>query len=357
MKILKELAKAYEQKLPFVVYKKPNEQQVNGFFQKTSDLYYTKDFSEQGFVFAPFQEEFPTVLIPLQSSRYVQENLVLGVHKLPPTTIASEEDPIAKEKHIALVAKGVEAITSGMFEKVVLSRKEAVSIAAINLVEIFEKLLERYSRALVYIWFHPEIGLWLGATPETLIKVSGNHFETMALAGTQTYAGTTEVIWQQKEIEEQQFVTDYIVNKLEKVGASVHTSDIETVQAGSLLHLKTRITGTIAAPEQNDRLAQLVRALHPTPAVCGMPKEVARQFILKHEGYDRNYYTGFLGEVHLKSESDTETHTSLFVNLRCMEIAEDKAQVYVGGGITKASVPEKEWEETMAKAMVMKAVL
>src|SRR5690606_16197073 len=119
-------------------------------------------------------------------------------------------------------------------------------------------------------------------------------------------------------------------------------------------------------------LKNLIAALHPTPAVCGLPKIEAREFILKNENYDREFYTGFLGEINMPQEvrrssnrrnqenqaySSIVPKTSLFVNLRCMKLTEDSVEIFVGGGITKESIPEAEWEETQNKAGTMKAVL
>ena len=91
--------------------------------------------------------------------------------------------------------------------------------------------------------------------------------------------------------------------------------------------------------------------MHPTPAVCGLPKEAAKFFILQNEKYDRTYYSGFLGEIN--DDFDTE----LFVNLRCAKIEKNVAQIYVGGGITKESNPEKEWLETHLKTNTIKSIL
>ena len=102
-------------------------------------------------------------------------------------------------------------------------------------------------------------------------------------------------------------------------------------------------------------LYSLVDLLHPTPAVCGLPKEAAKQFILENENYNRSYYTGFLGELNMGLQNKNDSH--LFVNLRCMEIEKNEAYIYVGGGITKESNPEEEWEETVAKSNIMLKVL
>ena len=102
---------------------------------------------------------------------------------------------------------------------------------------------------------------------------------------------------------------------------------------------------------KKEMLHRVLEALHPTPAVCGLPTGKAKNFISRNEGYDREYYTGYLGRV------TTGLNTQLYVNLRCMKINVNKAQVYVGGGITSDSIPEHEWEETVAKSKTIKKVL
>ncbi|HEU0124995.1 MAG TPA: chorismate-binding protein, partial [Flavobacterium sp.] len=103
-------------------------------------------------------------------------------------------------------------------------------------------------------------------------------------------------------------------------------------------------------------LEEVIDTLHPTPAVCGLPKKKSKVFILENENYDRTFYTGFLGELN-STFTETNTSSDLFVNLRCMQIQEDKAILYMGCGITKESIPEKEWEESVNKSMTMKRVL
>ena len=131
------------------------------------------------------------------------------------------------------------------------------------------------------------------------------------------------------------------------------------MKAGQLIHLKSDIHGTLKVGAD---LKNLLSVLHPTPAVCGFPKEVARSFILKNEGYDRSYYSGFLGEFNTDFQSKGNA-TDLYVNLRCVQIKIDErsksstAHLYVGGGITAQSNPEHEWIETINKATTIKKVL
>lgn len=345
MSIFHKIEQHYSQQLPFVVYRKAKEQIVSGFFQQSDEIVYSDDFTEEGFIFAPFDNQSKSVLIPKIQSEFIQEKIVFNIEN--DVEVEIETNFSSKQNHIKLVENGVEAIHQNQFEKVVLSRKELVKLNDFDLIETYQKLLRNYPNAFVYVWFHPKVGLWLGATPETLVKIKGNKFETMALAGTQSYNGTTNVTWNQKEIEEQQIVTDYIVSNLKSSVESLDVGKVETVKAGSLVHLKTKISGQLK--DNNSKV--IASVLHPTPAVCGMPLEASKKFILENENYNRSFYTGFLGEINLDGKSE------LYVNLRCMEIEKNKASIYIGGGITKDSNPEKEWEETVAKAKVMKKVL
>lgn len=353
MTIFDSIRAAYKNKLPFVAYRKPYEELVSGVFQQDQICYFTKDYSEKGFVFAPFDNRENAVLFPLEFSKKIKEPVKINTAFKAQTVFS--EDSSSKVSHEKLVAHGVTAIQEGLFKKVVLSRKETLEITSFDLLETFQKLLVNYPNAMCYVWFHPKVGLWLGASPETLLKVTEKSFETMALAGTQLYKGTTDVTWQEKELKEQQFVTDYILKNVSKVAVDIQKTAVETVKAGSLLHLKTKITGTLNFKGSN--LQQLLKELHPTPAVCGLPKAFAKEFILENENYDRTFYTGFFGELNFSNSTSDVLYSDLFVNLRCMNVENNQVNLYVGGGITKESCPEKEWEETVAKSAVMKKVL
>jgi isochorismate synthase len=184
----------------------------------------------------------------------------------------------------------------------------------------------------------------MGATPERLITMSGHRLQTMALAGTRPY-GSSE--WGNKEKEEQEFVVREIVNTLEQYTLSDHIkySDTETIRAGHLEHIRTTITAELSISP-----IDAAQALHPTPAVGGVPKHTALDFIGRHERLNRSLYSGFLGVA-------SPEQTSLYVNLRCMSIQDDMATVYVGGGITEKSDPQDEWQEVLQKANTMGRIL
>lgn len=389
-----QIKKQFHDKLPFVVYKKPNTSGLERLFQEDNCVHSVVDFTESGFVFAPFDSNQNTYIIPINhadlASVPFEDNYFSEIDiKNNPSDFVNTNLETDKLSHIKRVENGIKAIENGQFSKVVLSRRELVENVEIHPLEIFKRLLQRYPTAFVYCWYHPKIGLWLGATPETLLSVSGNQLKTMSLAGTQAFRGTAEVVWKDKEKEEQQIVTDFIVDSLrESVGNSsesqfksienkspisndfIKVSEQKTVQAGNLLHLQTEISMRLKS--ETESLKPILEALHPTPAVCGFPKNKAKAYIIENEAYPREFYSGFLGELHLKETINRNPNrrnvennaygiqksvSNLYVNLRCMQIKNRNTFIYVGGGITKDSDANAEWEETVHKSKIIKSVL
>lgn len=339
-----------EQNLPFVLYCKPNSDTIIGMFQQNDALFNVVDFTEKGFVFASFDGN-SIHLIPENESEIIgiirekgEADVLEKIQALP-----NESGKIDFER---IVVKGIQAIDNQEFKKVVLSRKEIIELEKFDLVATFEKLVQLYSNTFVYCFYHPQVGIWMGATPEQLVKANVNVFETMALAGTQKDYGSNEIIWEKKEKEEQQYVTDYIVHQLQEVTLEVSVTEPYSLKAGSVWHLKTDIWGVL---NTGFSLKQVINLLHPTPAVCGLPKEASKAFILENENYDRAFYTGFLGELNTSFAVDSVS-SNLFVNLRCMQIRDSQAHLYMGCGITKDSIPENEWMESVNKSMTMKRV-
>lgn len=339
------------QQLPFVLYCKPNSEEIIGLFQQNDTVYKVEDYTEKGFVFASFDGN-QTYIIPENQSEIMRFVWDKKEFSFPEKEVLVADESEKKEFE-NLVAKGIQGIKNQEFKKVVLSRKETVDLVDFDLETTFEKLVQLYPTTFVYCFFHPKLGTWLGATPEQLLKANDSVFETIALAGTQKANDSSAVIWKQKEKEEQQFVTDYIVNKLKNVALDVLVSEPYSIQAGSIWHIKTDISGVF---NLGSSLQQVVSLLHPTPAVCGLPKEDSKVFILENEKYDRTFYTGFLGELNSSLTNETQS-SDLFVNLRCMQIVDNEALLYMGCGITKDSIPEKEWEESSNKSVTMKKVL
>jgi len=351
-----QLKRHIEKELPFVCYRKAGATVIQILLQKTADLHSDSKLTSSGFLFAPFASTHPTIVLLPDVYMEVSDECFgaeIPVHKTtaitaPLTALASEYN-----RHLKLVEQAKKGIVKGELSKVIVSRK-IITQTESSPLQLFAKLLNLYRNAFCYLWYHPTIGMWLGATPETLLTIADKKVSTMSLAGTQTYQENRMPEWGVKEIEEQELVTTFIAKNLQNCLTELHISDTQSVKAGSLWHLKTNITGNL--PEHYS-LAQILSSLHPTPAVCGVPRLEAQRFIQKMEAYDRKYYTGFLGELNFSPQSRNNANSELFVNLRCLTLKGTEATLYVGGGITKASDPEKEWEETQAKSITMLRVV
>lgn len=370
MKSLQTFFKSAQDKdLPFVVYRKPQEEQIQVWMQQDTTLHYATTYQEEGFIFAPFDSKQQTIIFPQQYA--TRHTFNTRIESYLPQSIVARESEQERLAHIQLVQKGVAAILAGEMEKVVLSRKRNIPLSNPDSLSALLRLLQAYPNAFVYCWYHPKVGLWLGATPETLLTIKNRQLETMSLAGTQKYEGTEDVLWGEKEQKEQAIVTDAIAQNLNPLlQKSLEIKGPTSVRAGNVLHLKTSLKATLDPSKTS--IKDIVYALHPTPAICGLPRLKAQEFIAENEGYTRTFYTGFLGELNLKtirprsrSKQNVENtvyksiqrSTSLYVNLRCMQWEEHSASIYVGGGITSESIPEKEWEETVHKLSTMSSIL
>lgn len=250
---------------------------------------------------------------------------------------------------ISLVKSAIEQIEYGRFEKLVPSRSKQIELpAAFDIIDTFNKLCAKYPNAFVSLVSADEIGTWLGASPELLVSVDDKmHFKTASVAGTQALppdANIKNVAWTQKEIEEQALVSRYIVNCFKKIRLREYLElGPKTWKAGNLVHLKTEFTVDMSATNFPQLGSVMLNLLHPTSAVCGMPREESIAFLKANESFDRRFYSGYLGPVNF------ENQTSIFVNLRCMQWCKETAILYAGAGVTSDSIPEKEWEETEMK--------
>ena len=268
--------------------------------------------------------------------------------------------PAATEaEYTWLVRQGMAAIEEKAVVKVVSSRAARRPLpVGFDPLGAFEKLLTKYPQAFVSLVSVPGVGTWLGATPEVLAEVTADgYFRTVALAATQpaTAAATPRTaIWRQKEIEEQALVARYIVSCFKQLRLrEYHETGPRTVVAGQLLHLRTDFEVDLKTVPFPNLGTDMLRLLHPTSAVGGMPKAAALEFLRRHEGYDRAYYSGFLGPVNVTAPGVAR----LFVNLRCLQVRAHEAVLYAGTGLTADSDPEREWQETEMKLQTVATVL
>lgn len=335
-----------------------------------------------GFVFHPFSSEQHPIKFLKQDIHLIQNEKnpeiqvlksILTEDELLTTfgQVKSVDTPLAttvkyqpelteiteKEQYLNLIRKTIGEINNGRFQKAVISRRKVIGLPAhFDAVAFFNALCSKYTNAFVHLTYIPDAGMWIGATPEMLIEIDKeNIFQTVALAATQACSNDVDVeetTWSQKDIEEQALVSRYIINCFKKIRLrEFEEIGPRTYLSGNLVHLKTSFQvniNQVAFPELGTVMLDL---LHPTSAVCGMPREITQSFIHNNEGFDRTYFTGYLGPVNLLNE------TNIFVNLRTMNVMGDHAHLFAGAGIIANSNPEKEWYETEIKMDTLLSVL
>ncbi len=347
--LLQEIKKHWQQQLPFVLYVLPKENTAHVLLQQDATLHEATDLGAPGFVLAPFKSNTTSFYIPEVASKKTSTEVSLStnlneVPALYPETVSD------KEKYLLFISKILQKIKNKEVTKVVASRKKEVSLGSFNLDFLVSRIISGDTTAFRYVWYHPKTGIWCGATPEVLLLSDGACFSTMALAGTQKVNGGKPASWGEKETFEQQLVTESITKSLTSLATNIIVGEPKTHKAGSLYHIKTQIEGVFKPGVTT--LPKIASLLHPTPAVCGTPRKEAFNIIQNYEGYDREFYTGYLGVI--QQQKDT---VRLFVNLRCMKITPTMATIYIGGGITSGSIPEDEWQETKNKMATMLGVL
>lgn len=376
---------------PSAMWRLPEEDTryfLTSFLDKPQQLIIDLDVLPPGFAFAPFMnpEGRQSYFLPADllfstdatnqkqficqptdfSENWQNFQKALNVKEVATETLRVEakfqdDELLEKERFIASVEHAIQTIKQGELLKVVLSRKKVFEISEnydINL--IFDKICKAYPTAFVSAVYLPHLNeVWMGASPEILVSQNVNGiFKTMALAGTQSTSlpngqvvTEKEAAWRQKEIEEQALVCRYIINCFKKVRVREYEEiGPRTVQAGNLMHLRTVFTVDTRAINFPELTSVMLDLLHPTSAVCGMPKAPATKLIYETENYDREFYSGYLGPVNI------EASTNLFVNLRTMKIKEGLATLFAGCGITADSNPEKEWQETEMKCQTIENV-
>lgn len=332
----------------------PLEELVEGFifapFNKTERNYFLK--ADLSFSFSEGILEEPKSPGEISSHNWLNEvvskasNRKATPHYSDKKTSASSVDKNTFEQFVKACVNQIE---QGTFEKIVPSRPKSINLpASFDSIDAFQKLCRAYPNAMISFISIPKVGSWLGATPELLVSVENKTmFKTVALAGTKLFQQGTNlknVAWTQKEIEEQALVSRYIINNFKKIRLrEFEEHGPKTVVAGNLMHLKTELSVDMVATNFPQLGSVMLDLLHPTSAVCGMPLEPSLAFLQANEKYDREFYSGYLGPVNINND------IHVFVNLRCMQLFENKAIVYAGAGVTVDSVPEHEWEETEMK--------
>ena len=346
-----------KQKIPFAIYQLPSITKTVLIVSKTVkqvDMDELFKADRDMFVLAPFslsQQKIACLTSDFVIGEQVDASVFEQIKNIKPG-IEEAQEPAFCASHADYknqFNKLYGEIASGRISKAILSRIKHLSGVNSELAgSFFYKLCEDYPKAYTFMVYTPQSGLWTGASPELLFKAVQGVATAVSLAGTKKSSGE-DTAWGTKERNEHQMVSDFVSAVLTKYDIrNAVVKGPATVVAGEMLHLKTQYgfgTEKIA-----DRLGSFIDDLHPTPAVCGLPKQEAMEVIKEVEQHKRTFYAGFLGRIR-------PNDIRLFVNIRSMKFVNDGADLYLGGGITSGSEAEKEWHETELKAQTLCSVI
>lgn len=299
--------------------------------------------TEGGFVVMPFVVSPECPLLFIEPDEVTTFPLDHPSHLPTPQPVVTDE--AAQREHYApAFAACKRALQEGRVEKVVLSRRLGVETKLREAQAFFLRACQLRPASFVALWHTEATGWWLVATPEPLLVGEHGHWRTVALAGTLPVEEHTVPRWNGKNRQEQALVADFIAQQLSGMAENVVQSEPHTLRSGNVQHICTDFSFSLPTP---DLVPALLQRLHPTPAVCGVPRDEAMRTILEAEPTPRRYYSGFCGPLGLQGE------TSLYVSLRCMSFTHSSAMLYAGGGILPESLLEEEWEETQRKLLTM----
>ncbi len=331
-----EIRGAISSQLSFYAYRRPGDMMIS--FGSSEG--YVDGIGVPGFVISPFDPTQSALTIPYSPSKDMIRSATIEA-AIPKRSTTEKEH----ESEIALIQKKL----LNYADRKIVAARVIVEEGGVDVGASFCNLCHRYPSAFVYAFSTPKSGCWIGASPELLLETSGNGISTMSLAGTRP-AGTQND-WDEKNIEEQRIVTEYILHTLQSHGFEAVAERTYPKEAGSVEHICTPIVANTSTLLSCSRLQSLLTDLSPTPALCGRPKDIALATIREGEHFDRGFYGGFCGQFRASNDFN------FYVNLRCSQVEAAKYALYVGGGITLKSIPYEEWEETEMKASTLKSCL
>jgi menaquinone-specific isochorismate synthase len=246
------------------------------------------------------------------------------------------------------VEHAVDRIGAGELQKVVLATCLRADLTSdVDPRNLLERLRQRYSACFRFLVEPTDEATFLGATPERLVTLSDRTVETTALAGSVGRGDTpeedAELAERLRESEklrhEQRLVTDTIVDTLDAFG-EVTVGDRGVRKLSNIQHLNTPIT---AAVDADTHVLDVAEALHPTPAVGGLPPDAALDTIRETETFDRGWYAAPVGWF------DANGDGTFGVGLRSGVAAGDRVTLFAGNGIVADSDPAAEFAEVQLK--------
>ena len=241
------------------------------------------------------------------------------------------------------------ALEKGQVKKVVLARSEEFSsdTGPFDGIATAFRMRRQQTGCTVFLVRRRSGQAFVGATPEELIRRDGKSISTMSLAGTRRRGETNdealgeELLKSEKDRHEQVLVTQAMTEALMPMVEELVLARVpELAKLADVQHLRTRLRGTL---RNETDLFVLAEALHPTPAVGGLPRTEALAWISENEELDRGWYAGPIGWIR------PDGNGLLVVAIRSVLMEADRARAYVGCGLVEDSDPNSEWEESEAK--------
>lgn len=252
------------------------------------------------------------------------------------------------------VASALDLINSNSLRKIVLAH--AIDIYSQNnfhLIKSLNNLRFIYPDCYVFSISNGKGQNFIGASPERLISINNNQLVTDALAGSAPRGKTpsqdaklaNNLLCSEKDLREHQFVIDFIIKRLQDLGLKPnYSSQPHLLQLSNIQHLWTPITGELS---QSIHILEILAELHPTPAVAGVPRDIAQEQIQNFESFDRSLYAAPIGWI------DHQGNGEFTVGIRSALIDGDRARLYAGAGIVTGSKPDKELAEVQLKLQTL----
>ncbi len=266
-----------------------------------------------------------------------------------PPGVASRERCPSRERWREQVRAAIDRIKGGDLQKVVLAQSLSVELEReLSLPDVIARLDVSYPDCQRFLVQPGDGPVFFGATPERLVSVAGRTVETVALAGSTGRGDTTEedewlaneLLDSEKDIHEHELVADAVRTQLAPFASSVQTGQRIVRKLPTVQHLQTPITAQL---DDAEHVLTLVEALHPTPAVGGLPPDAAWETIKETEAFDRGWYASPVGWF------DAAGDGAFAVGIRSAVAEDDRATLFAGAGIVADSDPDREWDEVQLK--------
>ncbi len=260
---------------------------------------------------------------------------------------------LSQDRFKRSVVQALQSIANGQLDKIVLAKTLDITAAEpFDLIGSLQNLRDCYPNCYLFSATCGKGETFLGASPERLVAVQENRLRTEALAGStprgktpaEDYQFAQQLINSDKEAREHQLVIDFITQRLARLNIQAQLAEPRILRLPNIQHRHTPLTAPMPA---QGHILDVVGALHPTPAVAGLPREVACQYIPYYEKFDRGLYAAPIGWV------DTQGNGEFAVGIRSALLKGNTARLFAGAGIVAGSDPEKELNEVQLKLQAL----